>query len=779
MPSIIEGYNYDIFISYRQKDNKHDGWVTEFVDNLKGELESTFKEDISIYFDENPHDRLQETHNVDKSLEGKLKCLIFIPILSQTYCDPNSYAWQYEFLAFNKLTKEDYFGRDIKLRNGNFASRILPIRIYDLEQEDIKLFEKEARSVLRAMDFVFKTASGVNRPLKPNEDHPQDNLNKTFYSDQINKVAHAIKEIILGLKAEPASMAKEKTQQRDLLNEVKKEERVEVQEKPAKLTKRKLLSGSIAIAVLVVIAAIFTYPRIFKKDKLENLRTADGRISIAVMPFKNLTVDAKFDIWQEGLQNLLITSLSNSEGLSVRQYETINKILGNTENTNYASITPSFAGDIALKLEANTVIIGNIHKSGNIVRITANLMDSRSEEIYKSYEIDGKTEDDFFPIIDSLSKFIKNYLEIKNLKQDVGFDYKNVNTTSAEAYKYFIQGKKYHSKSDYNSAIELFTKSINIDTNFVSPMLMLSYAYGDIGKSEQSRTYAYKAYNRINIVPHDIQLLIKEVKAAIDKKPEEQIEYMKQYSEINPYSNEGFYTIGWAYYLMDQWQNAIDAFEKGIELNKQIGGKLKLWIWYYIYLGNAYHEIGEHKKEMEIYEDGLHLWPDEEPRIIYCQAVCALSQGDTIKAYELITKFRSVSKEENRSVPYIEYKIGLINQEADHFEKAQEHYQLAIKSEPADIYTVWAMDDLAYLLINNDINISEGMTLIDRAFKTNPSDEELLANIYDTKGWGLYKEGNYKQAFEYLKKGWNLRPYYDHKHFLHIQEVEKALVIQK
>jgi hypothetical protein len=32
MSSIIEGYNYDIFISYRQKDNKHDGWITEFVE---------------------------------------------------------------------------------------------------------------------------------------------------------------------------------------------------------------------------------------------------------------------------------------------------------------------------------------------------------------------------------------------------------------------------------------------------------------------------------------------------------------------------------------------------------------------------------------------------------------------------------------------------------------------------------------------------------------------------------------------------------------------------
>jgi hypothetical protein len=39
MASLIPGYEYDIFISYRQKDNKYDGWVTEFVDNLKKELE--------------------------------------------------------------------------------------------------------------------------------------------------------------------------------------------------------------------------------------------------------------------------------------------------------------------------------------------------------------------------------------------------------------------------------------------------------------------------------------------------------------------------------------------------------------------------------------------------------------------------------------------------------------------------------------------------------------------------------------------------------------------
>jgi len=46
MISLIPEYEYDIFISYRQKDNKHDRWITEFVDNLKGELESMFKDKV-------------------------------------------------------------------------------------------------------------------------------------------------------------------------------------------------------------------------------------------------------------------------------------------------------------------------------------------------------------------------------------------------------------------------------------------------------------------------------------------------------------------------------------------------------------------------------------------------------------------------------------------------------------------------------------------------------------------------------------------------------------
>lgn len=45
MASLIPGYNYDIFISYRQKDNRYDGWVNKYTKNMKDEPEAASREE--------------------------------------------------------------------------------------------------------------------------------------------------------------------------------------------------------------------------------------------------------------------------------------------------------------------------------------------------------------------------------------------------------------------------------------------------------------------------------------------------------------------------------------------------------------------------------------------------------------------------------------------------------------------------------------------------------------------------------------------------------------
>jgi TolB-like protein/Flp pilus assembly protein TadD len=200
MASILSSYEHDIFISYRQKDNRSDQWVTNFVRALRDELDATFKENISIYFDSNPHDGLLETHDVDGTLKQKIRCLVFIPIVSRTYCDANSFAWKNEFLPFIDFTKSDPYGLDVKLVNGNVAKRVLPVRIHEIDKEDSALIEKEIRGALRPVDFIYKEP-GVNRPLRSSDDRTL-NLEKTDYKNQVNKIANAILEIVRGIKTD-------------------------------------------------------------------------------------------------------------------------------------------------------------------------------------------------------------------------------------------------------------------------------------------------------------------------------------------------------------------------------------------------------------------------------------------------------------------------------------------------------------------------------------------------------------------------------------------------
>jgi hypothetical protein len=255
MASLIPGYEYDVFISYRQKDNKHDGWVTEFVENLKGELESTFKEEISVYFDINPHDGLLEMHDVDASLKAKLKCLVFIPVISRTYCDPKSFAWESEFKAFVELAINDQLGLKVKLPGGNVANRVLPVRIHELDNADTRLCESVLGGVLRGIEFIYKEP-GVNRPLTP-EDDENKNLNNTRYRNQINKVANAIKDIILGLSTESIDHEPARTQPKDLLPEGLKEERKKARARLPVSFRYKLLYGLILGLLLIAVIVIF------------------------------------------------------------------------------------------------------------------------------------------------------------------------------------------------------------------------------------------------------------------------------------------------------------------------------------------------------------------------------------------------------------------------------------------------------------------------------------------------------------------------------------------
>jgi tetratricopeptide (TPR) repeat protein len=769
MASLIPGYEYDIFISYRQKDNKHDGWVTKFVENLRGELESTFKEDISIYFDENPHDRLQETHNVDKSLEGKLKCLIFIPILSQTYCDPNSYAWQYEFLAFNKLAKEDCFGRDVRLKSGNYASRILPIRIHDLDQEDIKLFEKETGSVLRAMDFVFKTTTGVNRTLKANEDHPNDNLNKTYYSDQINKVALAIKEIILGLKTEMSESMEEKPPHIEPLEEATKETREKIQVKPDKLPKQKLLTGVTGIAILVILA-VLTLPKIFHIGKNKVVKDSDGRISIAVTVFENNTNDTTLNWLIKGIPELIRNNLTGSEELSVQNSQTMYELYESMEKSQNASIAPSLSREAAIKLKTGNYITGSFQRFGENILTYVKLIDTKSDELLWTGSIEGDLNK-YKYLADSLSARLKDFMEIKVIKQKTSQEYSDANTNSPEALKKYVEGMQLMINGNFKSAAQYFEDSYFFDTTFTLAALYALTVYSYDGNFVPTIKWTKIAYKGKERLPYYYQLWVESCRAGnITKNCDSLLYYNDLLAQSDIKSRLFWMDIGYMYIALDQSPKAVNAFEKVEKISSEWGGYWK-FIDYYIYYGIACHNAGLHDKEAKVYETGLKLFSDAMG-IIYSQARCAIATGDTLKATGLINQLYKIANEQKYSESDIETGLGNLYADAKSFNKVEAHYRAALKLEPNNYLNI---NRLALFLINHDGDVDEADSLSKMVLKTRPEDWTALR----VQGLVCYKHGNYEEALKLLEQAYTNCIVYYPPLFNDIKKVKKAVVGQK
>ena len=455
MPSIIPGYEYDIFISYRQNDNRS-GWVTEFVKNLQEELAATIKEPVSVYFDSNPHDGLLETHNVDKSLEGKLKCLIFIPILSQTYCDPKSFAWQHEFVAFNKMAKEDQFGRDVKLSNGNVASRLLPVQIHDLDPDDKAILETEIGGVLRPVEFIFGS-SGVNRPLTVS-DNPDKNFNKTFYRDQVNKVANAIKQILQSVKSKTA--VKGQSPQTSNASALPSSKII--------FTRRRRMIAYVVLALLIISVSVFLILNTFR----ENLFSASADRSIAVLPFVNISNDPEQEYFSDGLTEEIILQLSGIADLFVTSRSSAMTFKG----------TQKKLGEIASDLKVKYILEGTVRKSNSGLVITARLIDAKKDVPLWGEKFSGNL-DDIFDIQEKVSRTIVEKLKI-NLTSGEEKLISRRTVVNVQAYELLMRAKQEMLKFDEGAserAKAYLQRAIDIEGPNSALYAVMGYAYFTLG----------------------------------------------------------------------------------------------------------------------------------------------------------------------------------------------------------------------------------------------------------------------------------------------------------
>ena len=613
MASIIPGYEYDIFISYRQKDNKHDGWVTEFVNNLKGELESTFKEEISVYFDINPHDGLLETHDVDASLKEKLKCIIFIPIISRTFCDPKSFAWEHEFKAFVEQASQDKFGLKVKLPNGNIANRVLPVRIHDLDNEDIKLCESIIGGVLRGVEFIYKEP-GVDKPLAP-EDNEKKNLNNTKYRIQIIKVAHAIKDIVLGLKTELDPLVKGTPPLKELLNEEKKED-----SRKGVINKRIIHQQSkrlliILFSVFLCISGAFAVFKIIKRSKQVN-NVTNLEKSIAVLPFINDSPDKENAYFVNGIMDEIINNLQKIKDFRALSRPSVERYRGETKLT---------LSEIAKKLKVNYIVQGSGQKYGNKIVLRVELIAAENEKHLwgESYKQEIHETSDLINIQSQIAQSIAAELKTTMTPREKQLIEK-IPTTNLTALDFYQRGREEYTKywiDKYNTGVlqkdvlqkaeDLYRKALKNDSTYAKAYAGLASVYWDKNYEKEKEYFSENFMDSVLILTNialsfDNQLseanTLRGTYYYETGKPELAIAEFDKAIQLNPNDWVAYWRKSVLYISYTDLVKCIDNYQKAVSINR--GPELPVLQWK---IGAAYLCAGFPEKSKYYYQEELKL----------------------------------------------------------------------------------------------------------------------------------------------------------------------------
>ncbi len=534
--------------------------------------------------------------------------------------------------------------------------------------------------------------------------------------------------------------------------------------------RRKLRAWYVIIVLLIVVVGILSYPKIFKKDKFENIRDTAGRISIAVMPFKNQTGDTTLNWFQGGISSLIINGLGSSSELTVRDDHTIYEVMENMDRVFTAGISPSVAKEIAKKVHAETYISGSYQGRGGKYWILANLVETESGDIIWTNKIEGDLKSsEYLNLADSLCNEIKNFLEIQALKQEANYDFREAYPNSAEAFRYYIEGMYLILEGRDLDAIESLKKANKIDTTFTLASFYLAMAYNGIDNN-QCGTWIQKAYDTKDRLPQIYQNWLELWYATFVSKS---IPDVRKYCYL--LDKSGFDTrlfwfdLATTYTsLIKEHEKAVEAFEKIEEINKERGD----WEYelFYAWYAQALHYAGKHEKEEEINELGLGLFP-ESGNIQRGQAICALSQGNKSKANNHIEEFISWMNGINYSEDNKELALATIYWRAGILDKAEYHYRKGYELAPQNVFIITV---LARILIYYDININEGMNLIQKALEF---DSEYASRLH-IKGWGLYKQGKLEESIKLLKKAKKngIMVYLELDQ--HIKEVEQALAKQ-
>lgn len=205
---------------------------------------------------------------------------------------------------------------------------------------------------------------------------------------------------------------------------------------------------------------------------------------IAVLPFMNISADAKDEYFSDGMTEELITRLSKIKALEVIARTSVMQYKGKTRNI----------ADIGRELNVNTILEGSVRKAGDKLRITAQLIEVKTQAHLWAEDYDRDLKD-VFAIQSEVARKVADSLRL-TLQPAETQEINKRGTDNLQAFDTYLQGLYQQNKlspDGFEKSLEYFGRAIELDPQYARAYASLGLTHeilGGWGLRPEKESYA-------------------------------------------------------------------------------------------------------------------------------------------------------------------------------------------------------------------------------------------------------------------------------------------------
>jgi adenylate cyclase len=331
---------------------------------------------------------------------------------------------------------------------------------------------------------------------------------------------------------------------------------------------QKVTKMEIALHAGVLVVALILVSRAIMADTTDVRRTASrGDKSIAVLPFQNINKDTENEFISDGITDDIIAKLSQLSEF---------KVISRTSSFYYKGHTKTLP-EIGNALGVTNILEGTVRRSGNQLRITAELIDVMSDESLWVETFDRNVTE-LFTIQTEVAEQIAKALRVKLSSAEQQRIESNPDF-HLDAYEHYQKGLSFTrgggSQEELDSALAEYNHAVELNPTFTQAYVALAAAYLDYDQwgrkpltevVPKARATALKAIE-LNGNIGEAYYILADCAITYEWDEPKFLEYMKKTLSLSPNFSRGYERFGSYCTLLGDSTNALKNLRKAIALD--------------------------------------------------------------------------------------------------------------------------------------------------------------------------------------------------------------------